>query len=114
MHHQKTAVSFIREHQARGEKVYVHCRAGHGRSAAATFAWLLYQDPIVNTEELNARLCRMRNVRPELWRQPNIREFHSWLQRGGVLGKDELADSGDYVSKTHYDDQANEGSETEF
>lgn len=94
--------------------MYVHCRAGHGRSAAAIFAWLLYQDPIVNTEELNAQLCRMRNVRPGLWRQPNIREFHSWLQRGGVLGKDELADSGDYVSNTLYDDEAYEESETEF
>jgi protein-tyrosine phosphatase len=98
-------VSFIRQHQARGEKVYVHCRAGHGRSAAAVFAWLLYKDPIVDAEKLNAQLCSQRNVRPGLWKQPHVREFHSWLKHGGVLGKNEHADSGDYVARTLYDNE---------
>eukprot|EP00542_Grammatophora_oceanica_P011425 CAMPEP_0194038048 /NCGR_PEP_ID=MMETSP0009_2-20130614/10317_1 /TAXON_ID=210454 /ORGANISM="Grammatophora oceanica, Strain CCMP 410" /LENGTH=311 /DNA_ID=CAMNT_0038680419 /DNA_START=23 /DNA_END=958 /DNA_ORIENTATION=+ len=85
----KTAVGFIRKHQARGEKVYVHCRAGHGRSAAVTFAWLLYCDPVVDAKELNEEFCKMRNVRKVLWKQPNIRAFHTWLRTGGVLGKDD-------------------------
>lgn len=63
--------------------MYVHCRAGHGRSAAAVFAWLLYKDPYVYPEILNKELCQIRDVRKTLWRQPNIKEFHSWLKREG-------------------------------
>lgn len=63
--------------------MYVHCRAGHGRSAAAVFAWLLYKDPNVDPEILNNEFCQIRDVRKSLWRQPNIKEFHSWLKREG-------------------------------
>ena len=45
-----------------GKRVYVHCRAGHGRSAAAVFAWLLYKDPTVDRKALNLELCKLRNV----------------------------------------------------
>lgn len=110
----QTAVSFIREHQARGEKVYVHCRAGHGRSAAAVFAWLLYEDPIVDIVKLNAKLCGLRNVRAGLWKQPNIQEFHSWLKLGGVLGNGRPADSGGQFATILYDRDEDEESDREF
>jgi atypical dual specificity phosphatase len=35
------AVNFIREHKKRGEKVYVHCKAGHGRAASVALAWMM-------------------------------------------------------------------------
>lgn len=38
------AVAFIREGAASGEKVLVHCKAGHGRSGAVAMAWLLAAD----------------------------------------------------------------------
>ena len=37
----QAAVAFIQEYANRGERVYVHCRAGHGRSAAVVMAWIM-------------------------------------------------------------------------
>ncbi|KAL7471630.1 hypothetical protein ACHAXS_011969 [Conticribra weissflogii] len=81
----KRAVSFIQKHESQGGKVYVHCRAGHGRSAAAVFAWLLYKEPLANPMDLNEKLCDMRDVRKGLWKQPNINAFRVWLQNGGMM-----------------------------
>lgn len=39
------AVAFIQEHKDRGEKVYVHCKAGHGRAASIALCWMLKQNP---------------------------------------------------------------------
>lgn len=76
------AVAFIEEtEEESGGRVYIHCRAGHGRSAATVFAWLLYQNPDQDPEELNAWLVRKRNVRKTLWKQPSIKKFHSWAIR---------------------------------
>jgi atypical dual specificity phosphatase len=75
----RRAVNFIRSYEAQGKKVYVHCRAGHARSAAAVFAWLLSKDPTVDRKALNDQFCKIRNVRSNLWRQPNIVKFHSLL-----------------------------------
>lgn len=81
----QSAVSFIRKHKAQGNRVYVHCRAGHGRSAAGVFAWLIDKDPIVDLRELNANFCKLRNVRKTLWKQASIQELHSRLLRTGKL-----------------------------
>lgn len=81
----KRAVSFIQKHEAQGGRVYVHCRAGHGRSAAAVYAWLLYKEPLADPVELNEKLCSMRNVRKSLWKQPNVNAFRVWLQDGGMM-----------------------------
>lgn len=80
----KKAVEFIQKYEAEGGRVYVHCRAGHGRSAAAVFAWLLYKEPLADPIDLNEKLCAMRNVRKSLWKQPNINKFRTWLQSGGM------------------------------
>ena len=52
----KDAVKFIESHQKRGEKVYVHCKAGHGRAAAVALCWMAYQHPEIPTSTLNAAL----------------------------------------------------------
>jgi len=76
----KAAVSFIDLKKAKNERVYVHCRAGHGRSAAVALAWLIYKNPDENPQHLNSILCNKRNVRKALWKQPNMKKFHSFLQ----------------------------------
>jgi atypical dual specificity phosphatase len=78
----ESAVQFIKTRQAVGERVYVHCRAGHGRSAAVVLAWLMTKDPNVDVKTLNEELCQIRNVRSTLWKQQNIKEFHSRLVDG--------------------------------
>jgi atypical dual specificity phosphatase len=75
------AVHFIQKQKDAGNKVYVHCRAGHGRSAAVVFAWLLSQDPEADRKSLNFYLNTLRDVRKGLWKQENIHEFHERLKR---------------------------------
>ncbi|KAL3764305.1 hypothetical protein ACHAWU_004117 [Discostella pseudostelligera] len=91
----KKAVSFIQKHEHQGGRVYVHCRAGHGRSAAAVYAWLLYKEPLADPVELNEKLCAMRDVRKSLWKQPNINIFREWLQNGGMMSDSEESDEDD-------------------
>jgi len=82
----QVAVKFIADYEAENKgRVYVHCKAGHGRSAAIVYAWLLSKSPdisVVDMEELNEKLCEQRDVRKRLWMQPNINKFRSWLQLG--------------------------------
>jgi atypical dual specificity phosphatase len=87
------AVKFIRKHRDNGSKVYVHCRAGHGRSAAAVFAWLLSKDPQADRLELNMWLCSLRNVRKTLWKQKNILNFHARLLKQQDECPDEESES---------------------
>ncbi len=37
-------VKFIEQHKKRNEKVYIHCKAGHGRAAAMALCWLIHQN----------------------------------------------------------------------
>lgn len=39
------AVEFIQQHKDRGEKVYVHCKAAHGRAASIALCWMMQQHP---------------------------------------------------------------------
>lgn len=81
----KRAVMYIRKYQENGDRVYVHCRAGHGRSAAVVLAWLMDNDPTADVHELNDYLCSLRKVRPTLWQQRNIRQFHRYLRMSPSL-----------------------------
>ncbi|KAL3766481.1 hypothetical protein ACHAWO_004656 [Cyclotella atomus] len=90
----KKAVDFIQKYEAEGSRVYLHCRAGHGRSAAAVYAWLLYKEPLADAVDLNEKLCAMRDVRKGLWKQPNIVTFRTWLQSGGMSSDNDDLKSG--------------------
>jgi hypothetical protein len=87
LEHLKDAVEFIAEHKALNKRVYVHCRVGHGRSAAVVFAWLLYNNPSADPKLLNQKLCDLRDVRKTLWRQPNLQRFHYWLLQSASSSK---------------------------
>jgi len=80
------AVAFIQDYeQNKKGKVYVHCKAGHGRSAGIVYAWLLSKQEQSSSsseemmKDLNERLFKQRNVRKKLWQQPNLKKFQSWL-----------------------------------
>lgn len=86
----KKAVQFIKKYERRGKRVYVHCRAGHGRSAAVVFAYLLSKAKdrgvleILDMKELNLRFLEVRDVRKTLYKQPNIIKYRTML---GLQGK---------------------------
>ena len=50
------AVQFIQERQAHGEKVYVHCKAAHGRVASIALCWMLKQHPGKTSKVCNTKL----------------------------------------------------------
>jgi Dual specificity phosphatase, catalytic domain len=104
------AMRFIQQHEQRNEKVYVHCRAGHGRSAAIAYAWLLTKNPNVDLQQLNEELCSVRNVRKTLYQQPNLLKFHSMLlqrQNGNSDADDELDADDDIADDDDDDDGSN-------
>jgi len=72
-------VRFIEEHAPRG-KVFVHCKAGHGRSASVAYAWLLKRNRGRRAPyELYESLARTRRIRPLLWRQPEVLKYYEGL-----------------------------------
>eukprot|EP00746_Dinoflagellata_sp_MGD_P142619 gnl/MRDRNA2_/MRDRNA2_75553_c0_seq1.p1 gnl/MRDRNA2_/MRDRNA2_75553_c0~~gnl/MRDRNA2_/MRDRNA2_75553_c0_seq1.p1 ORF type:complete len:143 (+),score=18.40 gnl/MRDRNA2_/MRDRNA2_75553_c0_seq1:270-698(+) len=82
-------VEFIEDQSRRQQRVYVHCKAGHGRSAAVAYAWMVYKfgrsrvgGRISDSDlrRLNEDLCRRRHVRKKLWAQHNIHQFIKMLQ----------------------------------
>jgi membrane-associated phospholipid phosphatase len=65
----RAAVQFIREHSARGV-VYVHCKAGYSRTAAAVGAFLIDSGQAKSIDE---SLMRMRRARPAIVFRPEVR-----------------------------------------
>lgn len=41
----KAGINFIKSFRKKKQKVYIHCKGGHGRSAAIVLCWLLYTNP---------------------------------------------------------------------
>jgi len=85
----KEAVQFIEGFRKRGERVYVHCKAGHGRAGAVALAWLAFarsQGSEEQLRELNAELLARRRVRKGLHQQPNVRAFGRWVRDSGRRG----------------------------
>lgn len=85
------AVEFINECRDRGDRAYVHCKAGHGRAGAVALAWLAYSRAAsgnkVDAHALNLELLGKRRVRKELFKQPMILEFVAWTaERGAQAG----------------------------
>ena len=81
----RSAVSFIRRYADSGDRVLVHCKGGHGRSAAVALAWLLTKQGGFHTPESGQeRLNSVRSVRKKLYAQKNIRDFYSFVKSGKV------------------------------
>ncbi|HXR05004.1 MAG TPA: phosphatase PAP2/dual specificity phosphatase family protein [Verrucomicrobiae bacterium] len=64
----RAAVDFILQHSTRGV-VYVHCKAGYSRSAAAVGAFLLATGQAKSVDEC---LLKMRRVRPSIIFRPEV------------------------------------------
>ena len=69
------AVAFISTHRARGERILVHCKGGHGRSAAVAMAWLMTNEGLT-PEAAQRRLTSVRHVRSSLYKQPALLEYY--------------------------------------
>jgi len=74
------AVDFISDQIRTGNKVYIHCKGGHGRAAAIAFAWLLYSQRL-SLMEVQERLNAFRKVRNTLHQQEHIVKFYEEITR---------------------------------
>jgi len=72
-------IEFIKLHKAKGQAVYVHCRVGHGRSAAIAFCWLL-ADKKMEPRQAQQHILSIRNVRTHLYRTPEILSFYETIK----------------------------------
>ena len=78
----EAAVAFITQHVERGDRVLIHCKGGHGRSAAVAMAWLLSAPGgSLTPEEAQKHLSSIRSVRSSLYKQEALLEFYELHRR---------------------------------
>ncbi|MDE0828548.1 MAG: dual specificity protein phosphatase family protein [Vicinamibacterales bacterium] len=69
------AVDFVEAHRSRGDTVYIHCKAGRGRSATVALCWLVAHRGMTPTEA-QAHLESVRpHVNRSLWQRDVVRQF---------------------------------------
>lgn len=97
------AVAFIDAQRKLGHKVYIHCKAGHGRAGALAMAWMIFTHGVYKEEDLqklNAELLQKRHVRRSLYRQLNLKDFASQLHStGGACVRDAKAEADECTKK---------------
>ena len=68
-------VSFMQAHIQNGEKIYVHCKAGRGRSAIVVMCWLMTAYGISALEAQNKLIQCRPHVRKHLAELPVVKSF---------------------------------------
>lgn len=76
------AVEFIEAHVQRDEKVYIHCKAGRGRSATVAICWVMKSQQ-VTAQQAQAYLLQKRgHINSRLTERPVVQQFESrYVQR---------------------------------
>lgn len=83
------AVQFIDDAIAAGKKVYIHCKAGRGRSATIAICWLMHSRGL-SLHQAQQHLLRCRpHVNPRLTTRPVVRQYAEEL--GAVDASDPAA-----------------------
>lgn len=78
------AVRAMQQAQAADETVYLHCKAGRGRSATVAVCWLI-QSQNISAEEAEARLRRIRShIDRNLHRRAVVAAFSEQQKRNGL------------------------------
>ncbi|ETW10257.1 hypothetical protein, variant [Aphanomyces invadans] len=72
------AIEFIEYYKKLGARVYVHCKAGSGRSGAVAFCWLL-KSTNMSLEDVQEMMCAKRRVRRKLFKQASVLAFYNTL-----------------------------------
>ncbi len=71
----RAGVEFIEDHHRQGHTVYVHCKAGRGRSATIALCWLMYAHRICPTDALNRLIAKRKQVSKHLAQRPVVQQF---------------------------------------
>lgn len=90
------AVQFISTHVSAGESVYVHCKGGHGRSAAVVLCWLVANG--MQPRQAQQHMLEIRRVRSQMLQQPNVGRFVQNIASGASdRSEDDHAESTDVL-----------------
>ncbi|HMP80437.1 MAG TPA: dual specificity protein phosphatase family protein [Pirellulaceae bacterium] len=73
------AVEFIETHAAQGHRVYVHCKAGRGRSATVAMCWLMKSKGLSAAEAQEWLIRRRPHVNRHLASRAVVAEFTAKL-----------------------------------
>ena len=74
------AVDFIDEKVAAGGKVYIHCKAGRGRSATVAICWLMHSRGMSLPQAQSHLLACRPHVNPRLTERPVVMEYARGLE----------------------------------
>ena len=69
------AVDYIRQHRERGEGVYVHCKAGRGRSTTVVLCWLIASQGLTPLAAQRLVEGKRPHVNGHIYRRPVVEEF---------------------------------------
>jgi len=73
--HVEQALEFMRGCRSRGESVYVHCKAGRGRSATVVLCWLITEYGITAKEAQDRLMAIRPQIDKGLWRRQVVQEW---------------------------------------
>ena len=71
----RTGIEFIEDSLSQGHAVYVHCKAGRGRSATIALCWLMYTYRIGPTDALRRLRDKRKQVSKHLAERPVVQQF---------------------------------------
>jgi len=79
------AVTFIERYRQKGEKVYIHCKAGKGRSTTVCLCYVMKAHNLSAQQALRMIIDHRHQVTKYLWRRPVVIDFAA---RHGIVTED--------------------------
>lgn len=73
------ALSFISDQVENDKKVYVHCRAGRGRSATVVLCWLIREMGVNPEDAMDFLISKRPNVNKKIYQRKVVKEFYKKL-----------------------------------
>ena len=79
----KKSIKFIKRHAEKGDKVYVHCKAGRARSATVVMCWLIQSHRMSPAEAQRLLLQKRAHVKPDVDQRQVVKDFFQETISGG-------------------------------
>ncbi|KAN0033484.1 hypothetical protein ACTA71_007171 [Dictyostelium dimigraforme] len=71
------SIQFIVKQIELGNRVYIHCKAGRGRSGAIAICWIAYSRRVTLEVAQKILLEKRKIVRKQLYKQKNVNQYYS-------------------------------------
>lgn len=74
------AVDFIQSHVDKNQKVYIHCKAGRGRSATVAICWIMKSRQLSAAQAQKYLLEKRGHINQHLTQRPVVQQFEADLK----------------------------------